>query len=283
MLHGDRAQRRQRLGLVQHALGQVGMHPHPLPLAGAERPGLVPDRVRDSQPAEVVDEPRATQRARLALGQPELRAGRAGELGDGAGMAERVRRLQVDEVRDRQQRGVEPFAREHDGERRLGVDHRVPRPDRRRGRRGSSPPSAHTSSASAGSNCVPARLRASVAAASTAADAVGDLDELRQLRQPRRERHLLALGLAGPAAAVPLLVGAAEGVPHRVRQPELLGQQSAPSRRAGRSCRPARGGRRARTRARPGSGAAAGCRSPAAAAPPPPAAGSRTRGRTCPT
>ena len=87
-------------------------------------------------------------------------------------------------------------------------------------------PSAHTSSASAG-----IELRAGPTARERrgrigAADTVGDLDELRQLRQPCRHRHRLALGLAGPAVAVPLLVGPSEGGPHRIRQSELLGQQS---------------------------------------------------------
>ena len=42
------------------------------------------------------------QGAHLVARQPELRAGRGRELGDGVRVAERVRRLQVDEVRDRQ-------------------------------------------------------------------------------------------------------------------------------------------------------------------------------------
>ena len=40
--------------LVKHALGQIRVHPDPFPLAGAQRTGLVPDRVRHTQPAEVV-------------------------------------------------------------------------------------------------------------------------------------------------------------------------------------------------------------------------------------
>ena len=55
----------ERLGLVQHAIGQVGMQAHALPLAGAERAALVPDRVRDPETAEVVHEPGAAQRRRL--------------------------------------------------------------------------------------------------------------------------------------------------------------------------------------------------------------------------
>ena len=54
MLDGDGRQRRERLGLAQHALRDVRVQPDALPLAGAERAGLVPDRVRDAEPAEVV-------------------------------------------------------------------------------------------------------------------------------------------------------------------------------------------------------------------------------------
>ncbi len=104
MLHRDRAQRRELVRLVEHALGQVGVEPDALPLAGAERAGLVPDRVRDAEPAEVVDEPRATKRADLAAGKAELEAGLGGQIGDRARVTEGVGRLQVDEVRDREQR-----------------------------------------------------------------------------------------------------------------------------------------------------------------------------------
>ena len=105
------------------------MQAHPLPFAGAERPRLVPDRVRDPEPAEVVHEPGPPQRANLRLGQPELGAGGRGEVGHRAGVPERVRGLEVDEVRDRRQRGVEPLAGQHHRERGLSLDHSVPRCD----------------------------------------------------------------------------------------------------------------------------------------------------------
>ena len=92
---------------MEHPLGEIRMHAHPLPLARSERPALVPDRVRDAEPAEVVHEAGAPERDDLGIAQPELRPGLGGELRDGARMAERVRRFQVDEVGDRQQRGVE--------------------------------------------------------------------------------------------------------------------------------------------------------------------------------
>ena len=130
MLHRDRAEWRQRLGLVQHPLGQIRMHPHALQLARAEWPALVPDRVRDAEPSEIVNETRATQRPQRVVRQPELRPGLGREIGNRLGMAERVRRLQIDEVRDRQERGVELLPGEDDCEGRLGLDHGVPGPDR---------------------------------------------------------------------------------------------------------------------------------------------------------
>ena len=70
-----RAERRERGGLLQHPLGEIGLHAHPFPLAGAERPGLVPDRVRHAQPAEARGRGRrAAACATSSVVEPELRA-----------------------------------------------------------------------------------------------------------------------------------------------------------------------------------------------------------------
>ena len=88
---------------------------------------LVEDRVRDAEPAEAVHQA-ARRRARTSSsGRPRARARFGGELGDAAGMPEEVRRLQVDEVRDRDQRVVEALAVEQDRKRWLGGDRRRPR------------------------------------------------------------------------------------------------------------------------------------------------------------
>ena len=76
------------------------MQAHALPLAGAERALLVPDRIRDAEPAEVVDEPRAPQHLRVRQAQPRARL--RDEVGDRSRVAEGVRRLEVDEVGDRE-------------------------------------------------------------------------------------------------------------------------------------------------------------------------------------
>ena len=187
------------------------MDAHALPLAGAERPALVPDRVRDPEPAEVVDEARPAQRTHR---RPPAAASRApacgGEIGDRAGVAEGVRRLEVDEGRDRQERRVEALARR--ARPRAPARPRSPRPTSRprRGRRGSCRPPRTGGPPARGRTAARARLRASAFAAGDAPDAVRDLDELGELRDPRRDRDLLALELARPAAPVPLLVRPAE-------------------------------------------------------------------------
>ena len=123
--------------------------------------------------------------------------GRArGELGDRVRVAEHVRRLQVDEVRDREQRGVELLAAQRDRERGLGVDHRVPRHDRveageKLGRLGVD------EVAERGVELAAAPLPHERPHGLDAADAVRDLDELAELREPRCERDRLAAELPG--------------------------------------------------------------------------------------
>ena len=55
---GQRRQRRERAGALEHALGVVRVQADALPLGRAQRPGLVPDPVRHGHPAEVVQEAR---------------------------------------------------------------------------------------------------------------------------------------------------------------------------------------------------------------------------------
>ena len=194
------------------------MHPHALPLAGAERPGLVPDRVRDAQAAEVVHEAGAPQQC-----APRRRPGRAGPAGSAASSAtrarvtERVGRLEVDEVRDRLERGVELARRQHDGQRGLGVDHRAPSCAPSRGRRRSSRRSRADESRRArdrtACRCAAAPGRR---AAVDAAEPVRHLDELGQLR-----RSAPPAGLPRPPSPpgqpvpVPALVGPADRLEHR--------------------------------------------------------------------
>ena len=179
------------------------MHAHPLPLAGAERPALVPDRVRDAEPAEAVHEPGAAQgRAPRSSASPSRRRRRGRELGDGAGVAERVRRLEVDEVGDRQQRGVELLVGQHDRERRLGVDDRGPGADRVETAEDRPQRASQSAAASVGSNCVPRVAAASATRGVDTADAVRDLDVLGELRDPRR-RAGSSLAARSPGQPLP--------------------------------------------------------------------------------
>src|SRR5436189_111388 len=82
----------------------------PRPLPRAERPALVPDRVRDPEAAQVVHESGAPQHPRLVVGKACARTRLGHEIGHRARVAERVRRFQVHEVRDREEGGVEALA-----------------------------------------------------------------------------------------------------------------------------------------------------------------------------
>src|SRR5436190_1665760 len=53
VLHRDAREGRQRGRLPEHPLGQVRLEAQALPLAGAERAALVPDRIRHAESAEV--------------------------------------------------------------------------------------------------------------------------------------------------------------------------------------------------------------------------------------
>ena len=76
------------------------------------------------------------------------------------------------------------------------------------------------SSASAGSNCVPARRAASARAASTPWTRCATSTYSASMRDPRRDRDVLARQRPRPALAVPLLVGRAErGAGRRPERP----------------------------------------------------------------
>ena len=171
-----------------------------------------------------MDQTGAPQRADLGLGQAELLGGGRHELGDGLRVAERVRGLEVDEVRDRAQRGVEAITGQHDRERRLGADHRVPGRDRIQPGQDLVGVAIHDLG-ERGVELLAGALAGELPRRVHAADAMCDLDVLGQHRHPRCQRHLLSAELARPAASVPHLVRAAQRVEHVDRQLELLAQR----------------------------------------------------------
>ena len=165
------------------------MQAHTLPLARAERSALVPDRVRDPEPPKVVHEPGATQRPRLRFGEAKPGPGLGGEIGHRARVAQAIGRLEIDEVRDREQRGVEPIPRKHDRKLRLGANHRLPRVDVVEAVENRLPVRADQLR-ELGVELLAGALTGDALNRLDAAGAIGDLDELGELRDSRSERYV---------------------------------------------------------------------------------------------
>ena len=79
-LHRNRPQRSEGGRLSEHSFREVRMHPNPLPLAGAERASLVPDRVRDAESSEALDQRSSTDRSSFLCPQLHVRGRRGGEV-----------------------------------------------------------------------------------------------------------------------------------------------------------------------------------------------------------
>ena len=104
---GDRGHVREARDPGQHPVGEVGVHPHPLPLGAGQLGRLRPDLVGHADPADVVEVAGSAYRGDVVGREAELYGGRLGERGHVAGVAERERALEVDEVADRGQQVVE--------------------------------------------------------------------------------------------------------------------------------------------------------------------------------
>ena len=163
------------------------------------------------------------QRRDLVGGQAEPLPRRGGEVGDRTSVPEGVRRLEVDEVRDREECLVELVVGQHHGQRRLGADHGIPRVDHVE--------LGQEQVGVGGENVreVRVELLAPLGAdelprGRDAAHPVRDLDELADDGQASRDRHAVTPELARPAAAVPLLVRRVQGVEGLLRQPEVLAE-----------------------------------------------------------
>jgi hypothetical protein len=221
VLHRNPGQGRKRLGLAKHAIGQIGLKADALPLAGAEGSALVQDGVRDPEPPEAMHETGSAQKSHVRLGQPQPCTRLRGELGNRPPMPQEVGRLQVDEVGDRPECGVEAVAAQHYGERRLGIDDGIPHSDGVETREddvalGLDQVGQHRV------EVTPPPLARELLRGPYSPHAVRDLDELGNMRETGGERDPRALELAPPAASVPALVRSAEGRDDLVRQGELL-------------------------------------------------------------
>ena len=191
------------------------MQAHPLELRRGERARACP-RSRWRRRGDRGRAP-APPGARASRRRPTARRasrGRAREIGHAARVADRPGRLQVGEVGDRLQRGLELVVGEHDLERRLRVDHRRPARHRVDVARTASGASAQNTSTSAGSNCVPLRSRATATAASTPPLRWKTSTTSARVTSARRDQDLLALGLRRHALAVPALERLVEAVAH---------------------------------------------------------------------
>ena len=195
-----------------------------------------------------------------AAGRPSTRPRVRGELGDRARVPERVGRLEVDEVGDGRQRGVErrrPCSRRRSAgsaattasQVRDGVE-----PRRRAVRR---PP--HERRPGPGSNWPPARLRARATAASTPPTRWATSTYSASWEIRAASGICSPASRPGPAATVPALVGRRDAPAASRRRDRAAGPVRGRARRAARSCRRPRGARRGRTPGRRGTGAAAGC------------------------
>ena len=221
VLHGDLAQGRERGAGGQHPLGEVRVEADPLGLGGGQRPGLVPDRVGDPEPAEVVDAGRRDGAgATSTLAETQRLAGAGGEVGDAARVAEGVGRLDVDEVGEGRQRQVELTV----GERALA---------------GRAPPAITASHVVASSRSREQvvrvardevdELRVELGAralsghldgALCALAAVVHLEDVGQVDDPGRQADLVAARAVRRALAVPPLEGLHHRRPHAVVEPE---------------------------------------------------------------
>ena len=242
------------------------MHPDAFPLARAERPALVPDRVGDAEPAKVVHETRAPQRAAprpravRACARPRRRARRRRASGRAMYGDFRSTKLAI-----ASSAASNRSPESDDRERGLGLDHRVPGVDRVETGEDRVRLCAQQRRPSLGRTacrCAPARARSRPR---------GRRRDGRPRRTPRAARAARRAGSASPLSppgqprpsqrsyAAPRLSLTPSGSPSR------SASAARDARRAGRSCRRSRGARRPRTRARRGVDAAADCPRPAGA------------------
>src|SRR5216684_7294457 len=112
---------------MQHSFGHVRLKANAFPLTGAKRAGLVEDRVGDAEAPEAVNEAGPAKRRETFARYVKRAARLVCEIGDGLAMAEKVWRLQIDEVRDRPQRCLELLVRKAHSESGFRGDDSLPR------------------------------------------------------------------------------------------------------------------------------------------------------------
>ena len=114
-------------GAGEDALAEVAVEAYPLPLLGGERAGVVPDPARDADAADVVHEPRPTDRHDLVRRHARRLGGRGREPGDAGRVRAEEPRLQVGEVGHGGERVVEAGVSDGQDGCGLGVEDGRPR------------------------------------------------------------------------------------------------------------------------------------------------------------
>ena len=202
----------------------VRVQPDSLPLAGRQRPGLLPDPDRDRNPTDVVHERRPPQRRQVADLDPAPLRRCAGQLAplrpsDRPDTATRGRRIRPSRpTRCRSTRP--PSIKCGDGSQASVCSH------------ASAPSSSATISAAVsakhaaivGSNAPPARSRTIADREFDAAELTLSIGVARHMGDPHRQRNLVALHPARVALAVPALLKMREQRRDRSSQTEPLDQ-----------------------------------------------------------
>ena len=207
---------------TQDALGVVGVQPHPLPLAGRERPLLLPNGHRDRDPTQVVDQGGASHYRDLALVEPAPLGRCARQLRDSGGVAGKERGDEVAEVAHRREGTIDRATFQDDARGRLTRERLVP----------------YRQLVVDGEDVLRLLREASgddrvEGAAGTLADDRGgelgpaqhalDVDVPSHVGDPHRQRDLFALGV-GRALSVPALVDVGEQRSDGRRHPKSLDQ-----------------------------------------------------------
>ena len=74
----------QAADAAEDPAGQVGVEPDPFPVGLGERGGLLPHRVGNPHPAEIVNQARLSHHVNLDAGEPEVGCRCCGQLRDRA-------------------------------------------------------------------------------------------------------------------------------------------------------------------------------------------------------
>ena len=122
----DRSEPGEERRATQDALAEVGVEPDPLPLAGRERPRLLPDGHWDRDPAHVLDQGRASYRRDLFLVEAAAFRRAARQLRHSGGVAGKEWAYEVGKVPYRREGTIDPGVLEDEPRGRLAREGLIP-------------------------------------------------------------------------------------------------------------------------------------------------------------